>query len=163
MRIGELAEAVGVNPKTVRFYEDIGLLPEPRRRPSGYRDYSEEDKRRLVFVRTAQRLGLPLADIKEILAFAERGEAPCGYVRSVLARQVAQLDDRIVELVALRDQLQTLQRQTADLPDTDGYYCGVIEHAQAMLPAGSPERPSATGRHSASTSGRPARRRQRVG
>jgi DNA-binding transcriptional MerR regulator len=85
VRIGELADAVGVNPKTIRFYEQIGLLPEPERRPSGYRDYNDDDRERLVFVRTAQRLGLPLADIKEILAFADRGEAPCGYVRSVLS------------------------------------------------------------------------------
>ncbi|MGH9103946.1 MAG: heavy metal-responsive transcriptional regulator [Acidimicrobiales bacterium] len=135
MRIGELADAVGVNPKTIRFYEEIGLLPEPGRRPSGYRDYDDEDRERLVFVRTAQRLGLALSDIKEILGFAERGEAPCGYVRSVLARQAAELDQRIAELVALRGQLQALQRQAADLPPTAGCYCGVIEHAQALLPA----------------------------
>jgi DNA-binding transcriptional MerR regulator len=90
VRIGELADAVGVNPKTIRFYEDIALLPQPERRPSGYRDYSEDDRDRLVFVRTAQRLGLALADIKEILAFRERGEQPCGYVRSVLARQAGE-------------------------------------------------------------------------
>lgn len=142
MRIGELAGAVGINPRTIRFYEDIGLLPEPERRPSGYRDYSEGDRERLVFVRTAQRLGLSLADIKEILAFAERGEQPCGYVRSVLDRQAAELDDRIAELVALRDQLRVLQRQAGDLPVSDSYFCGVIEHAQALLaaPAGTDER-----------------------
>lgn len=132
MRIGELADAVGVNPKTVRFYEDIGLLPEPERTPSGYRDYSEADRDRLVFVRTAQRLGLPLADIAEILAFKERGEAPCGYVRTVLARQVAELDDRIDELIALREQLRALQAIADDLPPRDDCYCRVIEHAAAL-------------------------------
>ena len=132
MRIGELADAVGVNPKTIRFYETIGLLPAPRRLPSGYRDYSEDDLQRVVFVRTAQRLGLPLSDIGEILAFKERGETPCGYVRAVLARQVAELDDRIGELIALRDQLRALQAATRDLPPQDGRYCGVIEHAQAL-------------------------------
>lgn len=132
MRIGELADAVGVNPKTIRFYETIGLLPAPQRLPSGYRDYNDDDLQRLVFVRTAQRLGLPLSDIGEILAFKERGETPCGYVRAVLTRQVAELDDRIGELVALRDQLRALQTVTRDLPPQDGRYCEIIEHAQAL-------------------------------
>lgn len=130
MRIGELAEAVGVNPKTIRFYEDIGLLPAPRRRPSGYREYGEEDVARLSFIRTAQRLDLPLVDIKEILAFRDRGERPCGYVLAVLARQAAELDQRIVELTRLRDELRHLQVGAGDLPvEDEGCYCGVIEHA----------------------------------
>src|SRR5579875_1692783 len=132
MRIGQLADAVGVNPKTIRFYEDIGLLPEPKRLASGYRDYTEEDRERLIFVRTAQRLGLSLADIAEIMAFKERGDAPCRYVRSVLALQVGELDDRIGELVALREQLRALQAIADDLPARGGWYCGVIEHVTAL-------------------------------
>lgn len=132
MRIGELADTVGINPKTIRFYEGIGLLPEPQRLPSGYRDYTEDDRQRLVFVRTAQRLGLPLSDIAEIMAFKERGEAPCAYVRLVLTRQVAELDDRIAELAALRDQLRALQAVADDLPVREGSYCTVIEHAAAL-------------------------------
>ena len=132
MRIGQLADAVGINPRTIRFYEDIGLLPEPQRLPSGYRDYTEEDRARLIFVRTAQRLGLPLADITEIMAFKERGEAPCGYVRSVLARQLSELDERILELVALREQLRALQAIADDLPAPDDCYCSVIEHAATL-------------------------------
>ncbi|MGH9104213.1 MAG: heavy metal-responsive transcriptional regulator [Acidimicrobiales bacterium] len=116
MRIGQLAAAVDVNPKSIRFYEQIGLLPEPGRRPSGYRDYGEEERERLVFVRTAQRLGLPLADIAEILAFKDRGEAPCAYVCTVLARQAAELDDRIGELEALRDQTASPARRVGRHP-----------------------------------------------
>ena len=55
MTIGELGARVGVNPRTIRFYEDRGLLPAPARRPSGYRDYGDEDVTRLSFIRTAQR------------------------------------------------------------------------------------------------------------
>lgn len=132
MRIGQLADAVGINPRTIRFYEDIGLLPEPQRLPSGYRDYTEEDRARLIFVRTAQRLGLPLADITEIMAFKERGEAPCGYVRSVLARQLSELDERILELVALREQLRALQAIADELPAPGDCYCSVIEHAATL-------------------------------
>ena len=131
MRIGELAAAVGLNPKTIRFYEGAGLLPPPARRPSGYRDYGPDDLARLTFIRTAQRLGLPLADIGEILAFRDRGQRPCGYVLSALARQAAELDQRIAELEQLRDELHDLQGRAADLPDQDegDCYCHVIEHA----------------------------------
>ncbi len=80
MRIGELATQVGVNPKTVRYYESIGVLPEPER-TIGYRDYDETYAGRLTFIRTAQRLGITLDEVKEILAFRERGQVPCTYVR----------------------------------------------------------------------------------
>lgn len=133
MRIGELATRVGVNPKTIRFYEEKGLLPDPTRLPSGYRDYGFEDESRLQFIKTAQRLGLSLAEIGEILAFKERGEHPCGYVRSVLARQAEELDQRIDELACLRDELLALQAEVADLPVDEGdCYCGIIEHSQSM-------------------------------
>ncbi|MGH9075873.1 MAG: heavy metal-responsive transcriptional regulator [Acidimicrobiales bacterium] len=132
MRIGEVAGAVGVNPKTIRYYEEIGLLPDPQRTPSGYRDYTDEDRSRLVFVKTARRLGLSLADIGEILALRERGERPCDYVLGVLDRQVADVDRRIAELEALRAELAGLRSQTDRLPGTDTGYCSLIEHAAAM-------------------------------
>jgi len=68
MRIGELAGQVGVNPKTIRYYESIGVLPEPGRKSSGYRDYDESYAGRLTFIRSAQRLGITLDEVKEILA-----------------------------------------------------------------------------------------------
>lgn len=135
MRIGELADQVGVNPKTVRYYEQIGLLPDPERTASGYREYDEGDIERLVFVKTAQRLGLSLAEVAEILAFRDRGERPCGYVIGVLDRQVDDLDRRIAELEALRGQLIDLKARADQLSKEDGCYCTVIEHAAAMAGA----------------------------
>lgn len=132
MRIGELAREVGVNPRTIRYYEGIGLLPAPVRSGSGYREYREADAERLVFVKTAQRLGLTLAEIGEILAFRDRGERPCGYVIGVLERQVANLGRRIAELEALRGVLVDLKGRADSLPDQEGRYCCVIEHAAAM-------------------------------
>ena len=135
MRIGELADRVGVTPKAVRYYESIGLLPCPERRPSGYRDYTDEDVGRLRFVKTAQRLNLSLAEISEILGFRERAERPCGYVLSVLDRQVADLDRRIAEMTELRDELTRLKAVADDLPSDEGCYCAVIEHATRSRPA----------------------------
>ena len=129
MRIGQLADRIGVTTKSIRFYESIGLLPDPARTPSGYRDYAETDAERLTFVKTAQRLGLSLDEIREILALRERGQQPCGYVADVLARQVASLDDRIREMRALRDELNRLQAR-AEAGCDDGTFCGVIEHGR---------------------------------
>jgi len=131
VRIGELADRVGVNPKAIRYYEGIGLLPSPGRRPSGYRDYTEDDVERLRFVKTAQRLNLSLSEISEILAFRERSERPCQYVLDVLDRQVAELDRRMAEMAKLRDELVGLKAKADELPRDGGCYCAVIEHADA--------------------------------
>ena len=129
MRIGELAERVGVNPKTIRYYEAIGLLPTPDRLPSGYREYTDDDVERLRFVRTAQRLGLSLSEIAEILGFRERGERPCDYVLGVLDRQVADLDRRMAEMEELRRELIGLKKAADHLSPDANCYCAVIEHA----------------------------------
>jgi len=133
VRIGELAQRLGITTKAIRFYESIGLLPEPDRTASGYRTYEEVDAERLVFVKTAQRLGLSLDEIKEIIAFRDRGEQPCGYVAAILQRQVADLDERIREMAALRDELQGLQARAAGGTLAEGRYCGVIEHPNLRL------------------------------
>ncbi|MDA8379328.1 MAG: heavy metal-responsive transcriptional regulator [Actinomycetota bacterium] len=133
MTIGELGARVGVNPKTIRFYEDRGLLPAPARRPSGYRDYGEEDVTRLSFIRTAQRLGFNLSEVAEILAFKERGERPCDYVLQVLDAQVADVDRRLGELVALRAELVALKAKADRLPADDECYCRIVEHADPAL------------------------------
>jgi DNA-binding transcriptional MerR regulator len=128
MRIGELADRLGITTKAIRFYERIGLLPDPTRTSSGYRSYEEADVERLVFVKTAQRLGLTLDEIKEIIAFRDRGEQPCGYVAEVLQRQVTDLDTRIREMRTLRDELRQLQVRAAGSVVADSRFCGVIEH-----------------------------------
>ena len=132
MRIGELAGRAGVNPKTIRYYESIGLLPEPPRLPSGYREYTQDDVERLGFVKTAQRLGLSLSEIGEILGFRERAERPCDYVLEVLDRQVADLDRRIAEMVQLRHELVSLKAEADRLPRDEASYCAVIEHARSV-------------------------------
>ena len=136
MRIGELADRLGVNPKTIRYYESIGLLPEPERTASGYRDYDEGAVDQLTFIRTAQRLGVTLDEVKEILGLRERGEAPCAYVRGVLDTQVDTIDRRIAELQALRGQLTELAAEADNLPPADvGIACQLIEHVRQKAEA----------------------------
>jgi DNA-binding transcriptional MerR regulator len=131
MRIGELADQVGVNPKTVRYYEQIGLIPPAPRTSGGYREYADTDAARLTFIKTAQRLGLSLDEVAEILRLRERGEPPCGYVRDVLNQQLRSIDKRIAELRALRSELRELRKAADAIPEVDGATCRIIEHVNA--------------------------------
>lgn len=140
MKIGELARLGDVSAKTIRYYESIGLLPEPGRTPAGYRDYDPSYADRLTFIRTAQRLGITLDEVKEILAFRERGEAPCSYVRGVIDAQVESIDRRIAELEQLRRQLSELRAEADRLPEVAGT-CRLIEHVRQK--AATAQQPSA--------------------
>ncbi|HEY1158836.1 MAG TPA: heavy metal-responsive transcriptional regulator [Arthrobacter sp.] len=102
MRIGETAAAAGLTAKTLRFYEDRGLLPAADRAPNGYRDYSEETVSRLEFIRRGRTAGLTLAQISDILSVRDLGQAPCVHVTDLLANQLRDLDAQIAELTALR-------------------------------------------------------------
>lgn len=102
MLIGEAAAAAGMTPKTLRFYEEQGLLPPARRGPNGYRQYGEDSVARLDFIARGRTAGLSVAQIQSILAVREPGTAPCAHVRDVLAGQLAELDLKIAELTALR-------------------------------------------------------------
>ncbi|WP_413543568.1 heavy metal-responsive transcriptional regulator [Citricoccus nitrophenolicus] len=113
MRIGETAAAAGMTAKTLRFYEKIGLLPAAKRSSNGYRDYSPESVTRLEFIRRGRTAGLALAQIREILAIRESGEAPCTHVQDMLAWQLADLDNQITELMALRSAVAGLHATVA--------------------------------------------------
>ncbi len=132
MRIGQLAEAVGVDTHTIRYYESVGLLPEPARRPSGYRDYDQSDIERLRFVRQARSLELPLDDIWEILALRDRGEIPCQYVGEVISREAEAIEKRIGQLVTLRAEFLRLQQLIPEIPDgpRESGVCHILEHAR---------------------------------
>jgi MerR family copper efflux transcriptional regulator len=115
MRIGEIAERADISTKALRYYERVGLLDEPDRTPSGYRDYREAVLDRLRFIRSAQAAGLTLGEIKGIIAFREQGSPPCGHVLELIDGRAADLDRRITELSALRDDLRVLAQRGRSL------------------------------------------------
>src|SRR5690349_24171477 len=78
LRVAELADAVGLSPDTIRYYERAGLLPPPARTRAGYRAYDASAVERLRFIQGAQRLGLKLGDIRDLLAVRDTGTCPCG-------------------------------------------------------------------------------------
>jgi MerR family copper efflux transcriptional regulator len=119
MRIGEVAARSGLSAKTIRYYEEIGVLPRPERSASGYRDYAVAVLDRLAFVRAAQAVGLSLGEIRGIVALRDDGETPCGHVLDLLRNRAADLDRRIAELLALRDELNRLVARAKGLDPTD--------------------------------------------
>ncbi|SMD22946.1 MerR family transcriptional regulator [Kibdelosporangium aridum] len=108
MRTSELAAQAGVNPQTLRYYERLGLLPEPGRTPGGYRSYPPEAVRLVRFVKRAQELGFTLSDIADLLHLAEGGPQSCAAARDLAANKVVDLNRRIADLVAMRDALEQL-------------------------------------------------------
>jgi DNA-binding transcriptional MerR regulator len=105
LRVAELAAAVGVGADTIRYYEKAGLLPGPARTPAGYRVYEVDAVDRLRFIQGAQRLGLKLRDIKDLLAIRDTGVCPCEPAEELLRRRLVDLDAEMARLVVLREQL----------------------------------------------------------
>ena len=119
MRIGELAEATGTTTKTLRFYEDAGLLPPPRRTASGYRDYDEDVIGRLHFIRRGRAAGLTLAQIREVMDIRDTGTAPCHHVRELLDARLAEVDQQIADLRAVRGTVAQLLEGAAHANPAD--------------------------------------------
>jgi DNA-binding transcriptional MerR regulator len=97
-----------VNPRTLRYYERIGLLAPSMRSAAGYRLYTAADLTRLAFIRRAQRLGLSLAEIAAVLAVRAAGTAPCRHVRALAQAKVLEIETHLEELRALRQELMDL-------------------------------------------------------
>lgn len=129
MRIGEIAERAGVTTKTVRYYEQLGILPEPERTSSGYRTYGDDTLERLRFIRDAQSTGLNLTEIHSILEMKDHGERSCEHTLQLLERHVHDIDTQIARLTEARATLRELAELagTSNLTDcTDPHRCQII-------------------------------------
>ncbi|MET7714464.1 heavy metal-responsive transcriptional regulator [Streptomyces sp. NPDC005407] len=129
MRIGELAATCGLTAKTIRFYEQDGLLPAPPRTSGGYRDYPPDSTARLAFIRDAQTAGLTLAEIRSILVLRDSGQAPCTHVTGLIQQHLADIERRMAELRKTRTALRGLTQRAAETDpgtckDTD--VCSII-------------------------------------
>ena len=119
MQIGEVARKIGVATSAIRFYEESGLLPEPNRTPSGYREYDPSVIDRLTFIRAGQAVGLTLAELKGVLGIRDRGEAPCRHVAQLIDLRITEIDQRIRDLRKLRKDLTALAETAARFDPTD--------------------------------------------
>ena len=106
--IGALGEATGTKVETIRYYERIGLLPEPGRTRSNYRSYSEVHLGRLSFIRRARDLGFTLDQIRALLELAESRNSDCRTVDAIAQDHLRDVERKIADLKALRRELRDL-------------------------------------------------------
>src|SRR2546426_458791 len=108
LRTGELAAHAGVNVETIRFYERRGLLQDPRRRSSGYRDYPAEAVRVVRFIKRAQELGFTLREVQELLRLRDSQAASCADVRAAASATLKGIDRKVDTLRAMRAALEVI-------------------------------------------------------
>ncbi len=121
LTIGQLAQATGVTAKTIRYYEQVGVLPAPRRSPAGYRQYAQRDVHRLLFLRRARALGLSLQQLKTLTAELDNG--PCEEMRpqllDLVQTQLHTVKQQVAEFQLLQQQLEQLLHRLLTMPPTD--------------------------------------------
>ena len=118
LKIGEAALKSGLSVKTIRYYDEIGLLtPTVERSKSGYRLFRPQVLQRLAFIRRAQALGLHLSEVQQILTVHDQGELPCGEVKQHLEAKVAEVRQQIEALETLELELEGILSGWQDHPD----------------------------------------------
>lgn len=110
MRISKLASIAQVPAKTIRYYEEIGLLAPSHRTPNGYRHYEDKDVDRLVFIRRCRELNISIGDIKQLLDVQQHPKASCAAVDNIIAEQLARVQQTQRELALLENSLNQLAR-----------------------------------------------------
>ena len=113
MRIGEVAQVSGTTTKTLRYYEEFGLLPAADRTAAGYRDYGLDVLDRLDFIGRGKAAGLTLAQIGQVLGIRDRGQAPCQHVTDLLDARLEVIDRQLAELAQLRGTIADLREDAA--------------------------------------------------
>ncbi len=124
MSIGALAKAAGVSVQTVRWYEQQGLIPEPLRSEGGQRRYGRDVLKRLLFIRHARDMGLPLADIRALLDLADNPTAPCAEADAIIERNLARVRRQLEWLRALEREFERMLREC---PSGQVRSCRIIE------------------------------------
>ncbi len=124
MRIGQLAQLVGVDTQTIRFYERQGLLPPPDRQENGYRVYNERHVERLAFIRRCRILNLSLSEIKELQHYQVDPHQPCAAVNALLDDHISHVRSQIIALQALEKQLTSLRASCNDGREVKA--CGIL-------------------------------------
>mgnify|MGYP005988280641 FL=1 len=112
MNIGEVSDKSGLPPKTIRYYEDIGLV-KPLRGPNGYRSFRESDMHKLAFLGRSRALGFTIEDCRNLLALWDDQDRASADVRAIAREHLEQIESKIAELNSIRDTLSHLVRECA--------------------------------------------------
>jgi len=127
LRIGQLKDHSQVPIKTIRYYEELGLIAAAKRTEGGFRLFDPATIHRLAFIKRSQKLGLSLQEIGDLLSIRDRGQSPCQEVRQKLQTKIREIDDKINQLTLLKSQLETLTQAEGAILATDGIICPIIE------------------------------------
>jgi MerR family Zn(II)-responsive transcriptional regulator of zntA len=119
MKIGELAYKTGTTPKTLRFYEQIGVLQIPVRTSGGYREYNGDAFIRIQFIKAGQAIGLSLAEVRNLLRIRDEGVSPCTAALVLLDEHLVEIRQRISELTGLKKTITELRAKAASLDASD--------------------------------------------
>lgn len=130
LRIGQVSSQSQLPVKTIRFYEERGLIQAAKRTSGGFRLFEPSVLTRLSFIKRSQALGLSLNDIQDILNIADDGERPCKRVRHKFQDKIVEIENRIEELEKLKTQLRTLMAEADETETLEAEICPLIEHAQ---------------------------------
>lgn len=133
--IGRLAALTGVKVPTIRFYEEIDLLPSPTRTAGGQRRYGPRVVTRLTFIRHARDLGFDIDEIRALLRLADTPDASCEAVDALARQQVSRIDGKIARLRAMRRELTAVMKACHGPRVRD---CRIIEALSEPLPARTP-------------------------
>lgn len=124
LTIGSLAKKTGTKVQTIRYYEQIGLMPEPGRTEGGQRRYGAAELDRLSFIRHSRQLGFPLDAIRELLDLSDHPDKSCQEADAIARRQLRQVEQRIARLKALRTELKRMVHECSGGQTAD---CRVLE------------------------------------
>ena len=124
LTIGKLANSAGINLETVRYYERIGLMPEPGRTDGGHRNYAAMHVRRLTFIRRARELGFAIEDIRTLLELAEPGRVSCSEVQKIAARHLHNVRSKLADLAKME---KLLAKTVAQCSGNRSPACPIIE------------------------------------
>jgi MerR family mercuric resistance operon transcriptional regulator len=119
MKIGEVAKLSGIGIETIRFYEREGLLLEPERRPSGYRQYDESTVERLEYIRRAKELGFTLAEIRELMELSFVSQTCCDHIRQRAETKITDIESKIRNLQQMKRSLGKIVQRCRNKNSTD--------------------------------------------
>ena len=128
MQIKQLTKVTNVNAKTIRYYEDVGLLPKAKRGDNGYRYYQQQDVSSLNFIRRCKELRMPLADIKRLVSIQSDDNAPCAEVDALITQQLEKIRVAQYELQQLEKNLQALANSCDNHQIKN---CEILNHLRA--------------------------------
>jgi len=134
LQIGQVAAQSQVPIKTIRYYEELGLLKSSGRTEGKFRLFTPDTIKRITFIKRLQKLGLSLQEIAEILGVHDRGLAPCAEIKQQLEQQILEIDRRIAELMTLRSEInELLEDWTPPAKTTTKEICRILQKSESIV------------------------------